>query len=184
MIKWISMAGYIATIPAANWMIGNVGTVCLSDGPCLIPVFPGIDAPSGVLMIGLALVLRDAVHEKLGATWALIGILLGATLSYFLADPFIALASLVAFAISELSDFAVYAKIRTRSKLMAVAASGIVGSAVDSVLFLGIAFGSMAHIEGQIIGKILMTLVAVAVLKIATLTNKKQGLTNANSQVR
>ena len=48
-------------IPAANWMIGNVGTTCVPNGPCLVPVAPGLAAPSGVLMIGLALVLRDLV---------------------------------------------------------------------------------------------------------------------------
>jgi hypothetical protein len=57
---------FIACIPLANWMIGNVGTVCAPPhGPCLVPVAPWgpggqpLMAPSGVLMVGLALVLRD-----------------------------------------------------------------------------------------------------------------------------
>jgi hypothetical protein len=29
---------FALTIPAANWLIGHAGTVCLRDGPCLIPV--------------------------------------------------------------------------------------------------------------------------------------------------
>lgn len=49
---------FILTIPAMNWVVMNVGTVCTADGPCLIPVWPGIMAPSGVLMAGVALVLR------------------------------------------------------------------------------------------------------------------------------
>jgi hypothetical protein len=57
---YIAATGYALTIPAANWMIGNVGTFCVPDGPCLIPLGFGLMAPSGVLMIGLALVLRDA----------------------------------------------------------------------------------------------------------------------------
>src|SRR6202171_6645662 len=64
---------FITCIPLANWMIGNVGTVCAPPhGPCLVPVAPwGPDghplmAPSGVLMIGLALVLRDMVERRLG----------------------------------------------------------------------------------------------------------------------
>ncbi|OZA72172.1 MAG: beta-carotene 15,15'-monooxygenase, partial [Caulobacter sp. 39-67-4] len=48
---------FCLTIPAANWMIGHVGTVCVANGPCVLPVAPGILAPSGVLMIGAALVL-------------------------------------------------------------------------------------------------------------------------------
>src|SRR2546425_5901856 len=54
------------TIPAANWLIGNAGAVCIPGGLCLIPVAPGILAPSGVLMIGIALVLRDLVQRRLG----------------------------------------------------------------------------------------------------------------------
>ena len=46
-------------------MIGNFGTFCVPDGPCLIPVAPGITAPSGVLMVGAALVLRDLVQDPL-----------------------------------------------------------------------------------------------------------------------
>lgn len=162
MKKYAVLLGYAATIPAANWMISNVGTFCVPDGPCLIPVFPGVMAPSGVLMIGLALILRDAVHEILGARWAVGAIIAGAILSYLLADPFIALASLAAFAISEFSDFAVYSKLRERSKYLAMGASGIVGSIIDSVIFLWLAFGSLAHVEGQIIGKIGVTLIATA----------------------
>ena len=54
---------FIACIPAANWMIGHVGTVCPPMAPCLLPVFPwgpdghALMAPSGVAMVGLALVL-------------------------------------------------------------------------------------------------------------------------------
>ena len=38
-------------------------------GPCLIPVAPGLMAPSGVTMIGLALVLRDLVQRRLGVVF-------------------------------------------------------------------------------------------------------------------
>src|SRR5690242_15896737 len=73
--------GFTACIPAANWFIGHVGTVCVPDGPCLIPVAPGLAAPSGVLIVGLALVLRDVVQRRLGRYWALVAIGLGAVLS-------------------------------------------------------------------------------------------------------
>ena len=60
----IFFAGFVACVPLANWLIGHIGTVCVPTGPCLVPVAPGIDAPSGVLMIVLALVLRD--QRRLG----------------------------------------------------------------------------------------------------------------------
>jgi uncharacterized PurR-regulated membrane protein YhhQ (DUF165 family) len=42
-----------------------------------------------------------------------------------------------------------------------VVASNVVGAVVDSALFLWLAFGSLAFIEGQIIGKVAMTVVAL-----------------------
>ena len=60
-------------IPLANWMIGHVGTVCVPTGPCLVPVAPGLLAPSGVLTVGAALVLRDVVQRCLGPDLGIAG---------------------------------------------------------------------------------------------------------------
>ena len=68
---FLYLVAFIACIPIANWMIGNVGTTCIPNGPCLVPVAPRLMAPSGVLMIGLALVLRDLVQRRLGRSWSL-----------------------------------------------------------------------------------------------------------------
>ena len=160
----LSTAAFAATVPAANWLIGNVGTECIPNGPCLIPVGFGLHAPSGVLMIGAALVLRDMVHETGGAKAALIAIAIGALLSWFVAPPALVIASVAAFALAELADLAVYAPLRRRQLGLAVLASGVVGSVVDSAVFLWLAFGSLQFIEGQILGKIWMSLAAFAVL--------------------
>lgn len=164
MIGFLALAAYAATIPAANWMIGNIGTVCVPDGPCLIPVGFGLSAPSGVLMIGLALVLRDAVHSAFGGRAALGAIVAGTILSALVAPPALVLASAVAFALSELADFAIYAPLRERRLVLAVLASGVAGSVVDSAAFLWFAFGSLDFLAGQIVGKVWMTLLAIPVL--------------------
>lgn len=164
MIGYVALVLFAATIPAANWLIGNVGTVCIPQGPCLIPVGFGLDAPSGVLMVGAALVLRDIVHERLGALWALAAIAIGAVLSAFLATPALVVASVAAFAVAELADFAVYTPLRKRHLTVAVVASGLVGAVADSVIFLSLAFGSLAHIEGQVVGKMWMSVAAIVVL--------------------
>jgi len=83
---------FIACIPAANWMIGHLGTVCLTNGPCVVPVWPWggggpLMAPSGVMMVGLALVLRDLVQHRLGRKVALMSIVAGAALSGAIAPP-------------------------------------------------------------------------------------------------
>lgn len=164
MIGYIAFALFALTVPAANWLIGNVGTYCIPQGPCVIPVGFGFDAPSGVLMVGAALVLRDVVHERLGALWALAAILLGAVLSAFFAAPALLLASTAAFLLAELADFAVYAPLRKKNLTTAVLASGLAGAVIDSAVFLWLAFGSLAFIEGQIIGKLWMSLAAAIVL--------------------
>jgi hypothetical protein len=162
--KWLIILSYIATIPGANFMIGNVGTFCVPDGPCMIPVGFGFNAPSGVIMIGLALVLRDAVHEFWGARYAFFAVIVGAILSYLFANPYIALASFVAFALSEVSDLLVYAKLRAKNKPFAILASGFVGAILDSAAFLLIAFGTLQFIEGQIIGKVMVSIIAASLL--------------------
>ena len=164
----IYLLAFIACIPIANWMIGNFGTVCAPPhGPCLVPVWPWgpkdmpLMAPSGVLMIGLALVLRDMVQRRLGRAAALVAIAAGALLSGAVAPPPLVFASAVAFLLSELADFAVYTPLQARSLVGAVLASSLIGLLADSILFLWLAFGSLGFLAGQILGKLWMVLLAL-----------------------
>lgn len=158
---------FAATVPAANWLIQNAGTECIPNGPCLLPVGFGLMAPSGVLMIGAALVLRDAVHEAGGARAAFIAILIGAGLAWFVAPPALVLASVAAFLLAELADMAVYTPLRQKQLGLAVLASGFVGAVVDSAVFLWLAFGSLHFIEGQVLGKLWMSLLALPFIYMA-----------------
>src|SRR2546421_1193569 len=124
------------TIPAANWLMGNVGVLCVPNGPCLIPVVPGILAPSGVLMIGVALVLRDLVQRRLGIGVSALAVLAGAALSALLAPPSLVLASAVAFLLSEFADLAVYTPLARRRLVAAIVTSSVVGLGGDSLVFL------------------------------------------------
>ena len=149
---------YLATIPAANWMISNTGTQFFLGGPHTIPVGFGYNAPSGVLMIGAAMFLRDAVQNIYGKKTTTIAIVIGVLLSY-LVNPAVATASAVAFACGEMADFFVYTKLRDRTLVGAVISSDIIGGFIDSFLFLQIAFGSTMYWQGQVIGKTGMALV-------------------------
>ncbi len=157
----IFLLGFGLCIPAANWLIGNAGTYCVPGGPCLIPVAPGVMAPSGVLMVGLALVLRDLVQRRLGLGWAFGAILAGTALSALLAPAALVLASAAAFLLSELADLGVYTPLQKRGLTLAVLASSLVGLAVDSVFFLWLAFSSLDFLAGQVIGKAWMVLLAL-----------------------
>jgi len=157
----VFVALFALTIPAANWLIGHAGTVCQPAGPCLIPVAPGVMAPSGVTMAGAALVLRDLVQRRLGAAASSLAILAGAILSASLAPPALVVASAAAFLISEFADLAVYTPLVRRGLIVAVVASSVVGLVVDSVVFLWLAFGSLDFLLGQIVGKVWMVLLSI-----------------------
>src|SRR5215510_1164658 len=158
---YIFLVLFCLTIPAANWLIGHAGTVCVPNGPCLVPVAPGVMAPSGVLMIGLALVLRDLVQRRLGVEFGIGAIVVGAVISAGLAPPSLVLASAAAFLLSEFADFAVYTPLARRRLVAAVIASSVAGLIVDSIVFLWLAFGSLDFLFGQIIGKLWMVLLAI-----------------------
>jgi uncharacterized PurR-regulated membrane protein YhhQ (DUF165 family) len=167
---------FCLTIPAANWMIGRVGTQCVQNGPCLVPVAPGIMAPSGVLMVGAALVLRDLVQRRLGVEFGIGAIVAGAAISAGLAPPALVLASAIAFLLSEFADFAVYTPLARRRLVAAVIASSVVGLVVDSVVFLWLAFGSLEFLLGQIIGKLWMVLLAVPFVSYLRRRDERLGL--------
>ncbi|MCQ4162253.1 VUT family protein [Roseomonas sp. GC11] len=172
----LALLAFGLTIPAANWLIGHAGTVCVPNGPCLIPVAPGVMAPSGVLMIGLALVLRDFVQRRLGLGFAWAAILAGTALSATLAAPSLVIASAVAFLLSETADLLVYTPLQRRSLVLAVLASGVVGLVVDSVFFLGIAFGDLSFLGGQVIGKLWMILLALPLTAWLRRADERRGI--------
>ncbi|HEV8636379.1 MAG TPA: VUT family protein [Chloroflexota bacterium] len=171
---------YIATIFAANLAILLIGPV---------PVGFGLMAPAGVYFAGLAFTLRDLTQDTLGKVAVLVAILIGAALSaamsLVLPGPIppvrLALASGSAFLFSELLDFAVYTPLRRRHWLGAVAASNAVGLVADSALFLSLAFGSLAFLPGQIVGKTTMTLLAIPAL--ALLRRNLQNSENAPTRL-
>ncbi len=152
-----SLAGYIATIFAANWLITAYGVVDVAPGPWVLM------APAGVYAVGAALVLRDLAHETAGIRWVLVAIAVGIALSALVASPGLVLASAAAFGLSELLDLAVYTPLRDRGWTVAALLSSAVGLVVDSVVFLWLAFHSLAFLPGQVVGKAIAVLVAVAV---------------------
>ena len=152
---------FALTIPAANWLIGNVGTSCVPHGPCLVPVAPGLMAPSGVIMVGVALVLRDLVQRRLGTVISALAILAGSGLSALFAPASLVVASASAFLLSEFADLAVYTPLACRRLVAAVVASSCAGLVVDSIAFLWLAFGSLDFLAGQVLGKAWMVLLSI-----------------------
>lgn len=155
---------YASTVVAANWFVENVGQPTAGGGPHTIPVGFGHRAPSGVLWIGVAFTLRDVVQSSLGKLATVAAIAVGAALSYLVA-PSLAAASASAFLVSESLDFLAYTPLIERGRLVAaVALSNTVGLLVDTFVFLYVAFESLDFWQGQVLGKLWMTVLALAVI--------------------
>lgn len=165
-MKYFISLGFLATIPAANWLIGHWGTVCLGPaGPCLVPVAPGLMAPSGSLMIGIALVLRNLLQLVVPRWWVLLLIAAGACVSALVAPAALTVASATAFTLGELSDWAVFSPLRRRHLTWAVLAAGGAGAIVDAFAFISIAFGAEYWLmPGQVLAKIYASIFAASVV--------------------
>lgn len=165
----IAAAMFVATVWLANWAIQKWGPVPVLwnlEGEALLY------APAGVYFAGAALLLRDVVHRTLGRAPVVACILVGAALSYAI-SPALALASAVAFTVSEFADLAVYERVRARGWVPAVVGSGIVGAMVDSFLFLWLAGFSLAQFwPGQVVGKLWVTALAVLPFALAARRGK------------
>ncbi|MFD8560655.1 VUT family protein [Streptosporangium canum] len=152
-IRLLVVALYLVSIIAANALTARFG---------LVPVAPGLLATAGTYAAGATLLLRDLVDEYAGRRTLLAAIIVGAGLSALVTDVRWALASGVAFALSELADFAVYTPLRRRGWARAVLASNAVGAVLDTVMFLAIAGLSLGATPGQLLGKSWVTLGTVA----------------------
>lgn len=151
----IALVLFIASIPLANWAFNRWGVV---------PIAFGYSAPAAAVVVGFTFLARDYVHRLWGVAACVAAILAGTGLSYVLANgPHkIALASGAAFLFSEMADLLVLQRLRAKGWSRAVTASNLVGALVDSLIFLWIAFGSLTFLPGQLLAKLIVTLVWLA----------------------
>jgi hypothetical protein len=150
LIVALAFTGLLTAVYTANYLVQHVG---------IIRVWPWhLHAPAGVYMAGLAFLFRDTVQRLGSVVLALLGIACGALLSLAI-SPTLAGASAAAFAASELTGLVVLALLG-RWLVSAIVAAQVAAAVVDSLLFLWLAFGSVAFWEGQTVGK--LTVLAVA----------------------
>lgn len=151
---------YFATIPFLNWSFGVIEPWCLvtptSGDPgrvmydaCLyqnIEVFPkGVSLHPLTIVTGLVFVLRDFVQRNMGQK-VLIVMGLGITWAFYYAWPVIALASGIAFAVSELADWALYTFTRYRLSTR-ILISSAAAAPIDTTIFL---FGADLAVQMQL----------------------------------
>jgi uncharacterized PurR-regulated membrane protein YhhQ (DUF165 family) len=125
---------YLAAVVAANLLVKHYG-------PSWAPVI-------AFVAVAAVLIFRDAFADLAGQRWLAqllqLGLIaVGALLTYLLNQDaaLIAKASVIAFAASETTEQAIYFVLRNRPWMDRAPISALFAAAVDSVLFLTIAFG-------------------------------------------
>ena len=140
---------YILLIVAVNYGFSVSPLVKLPDGTMWPPIS---------LVVGFIFVARDFAQREIGHK-VLLAMLAGATISYFMASPMIAVASAAAFLVSELADWAIYSFTR-RPLSQRILYSSALGAPVDSLVFLsGVGLLSMAGVVAMTASKMVGALI-------------------------
>jgi uncharacterized PurR-regulated membrane protein YhhQ (DUF165 family) len=144
-------AGFFALVLLANWLA--------SAYVVHVPLTPYL-APAGVFCIGGVLVLRDWMQQLAGLARTMPLVYAAGLVSWGVGDlagwtslQKVAVGSIVAFTVSETVEAIVFTPLRRRNLALGVALSATVGNALDSYVFLTIAFSSTAFFWGQFWGK-------------------------------
>lgn len=118
-------AGYIGAVLVANLGFTYLPMIPLPGGEMFAPMS---------LLVGFVFVLRDFAQREIGHK-VIAAMAAGVLASYLLADPFVAIASATAFAISEAVDWAIYTYTRKPLKQRILISSAI-STPVDSAAFM------------------------------------------------
>ena len=116
---------YVAAVVLVNLAFDRVPLLFLPSGEAWPPVS---------LIVGFIFVIRDYAQREIGH-WILPAMLAGGALSWALASPAVALASMCAFLTGEFMDWAVYSFTR-RSFSQRILLSSALSTPVDSAVFL------------------------------------------------
>ena len=115
---------YLFLIPFINWAYAAVPTISLPDHGEWTPL---------AIVTGLVLVVRDFAQREIGH-WIFIPLMIGLGISFKMAPAEIAMASAVAFGISETIDWGLFTVLKLPlSKRVFISAA--VGSPVDTTVF-------------------------------------------------
>lgn len=132
--------GYVALIVLVNWGFTVVPLVDLPGGEKWPPMS---------LIVGFIFVARDFAQREIGHR-VILAMLVAGVISYIMADPFVAMASVTAFLISEFADWAVYS-FTGRSFSQRILISSAISTPIDSAIFLAM----IGHFS--VMGAVLMT---------------------------
>jgi queuosine precursor transporter len=135
------------------FMLLYVGTVLILNlGFSYVPMIEtaiGFLSPMAVIA-GVVFVVRDFAQREVGH-YVLIAMLVAALLTFGLADPFVAIASVTAFAFSEIMDWALYT-VTKKPFHQRVLISSLISTPIDTAVFLYLINGMTAGTFALMIG--------------------------------
>lgn len=163
---------YLLSIAVANVLTAKFSPFVLFGGTFIVPV--------GSFLIGATFMLRDFVQVRHGRKVAyqtiFVALVLSGILSTIFGDTlYVAVASMLAFLVSEVIDTEVFSKARC-SFAARVVVSGIVGGVIDSAVFVVVALSPLTSsvlaweqvpfaIIGQMAIKAVVQILAVTTLR-------------------
>ena len=119
---------YIGSIITLNLAFEYIPPVVLFDGTIW---------SIGSILAGAIFITRDYAQKEVGHVKVLGLMVVAGAISYLMASPFVAIASVTAFAISELCDYLVYTLKKGTFK-QKVLWSGLISVPVDTIVFLSV----------------------------------------------
>lgn len=145
---------YLSSIVLANILVNALGIVTVL----------GLTFPAGAVAIGLTFSTRDLVQERYGKfgcwAWMLVAVVIT-----FAFNRQLAIASVCAFVVAELADWAIYTYSRGNIEKRLIL-SNLVSTPLDSLVFVLLAFGPVwPAIWGQTIVKMISSLLVLPLLK-------------------
>ena len=145
---------YLGSIVVANLLVLNFGIIEVA----------GLTFPAGAAAVGFTFTARDLVQRRYGK-WGCWAWMLAAAAISALFSPTLALASLGAFVVAEGLDWAVFTATPLSFRGRAIF-SNIVGTPLDSVVFVYLAFGPIWEaMWGQTLVKLASSLLIVFLVK-------------------
>lgn len=125
---------------------------------------PMIETPVGLLspmavIVGFTFVFRDYAQRTAGH-WVLAAMVIATGLSFLLANPFVALASAVAFGVSELADYLLYTLTRLPFHKRVLWSSAI-STPIDTLVFL---FGINGFTIGTFVLMVISKMIAAVII--------------------
>ena len=145
---------YLGSIVVANLLVMNFGIIQVA----------GLSFPAGAVAVGFTFTARDLVQRRFGKWGCWIWMFVASGISAVF-SPTLALASLGAFVVAEGLDWAVFTASPLSFRGRAIV-SNLVGTPLDSVVFVYLAFGPIWDaMWGQTIIKLASSLLIVFMIR-------------------